>query len=132
MEKIKYYTLSQEERIKIEKKIKDILSHDENIIFAFIHGSFISGNPFRDIDIAVFLKDEKDAFSYVTRYSAKIEIEIKYPIDLHVLNEAPLTFQYHAITKGKLLLSRDELTLDLFIERTLKKYWDFKILLEYI
>ncbi|MCD6514288.1 MAG: hypothetical protein J7L07_05125 [Candidatus Odinarchaeota archaeon] len=38
MEKIKYYTLSQEERIKIEKKIKDILSHDENIIFAFIHG----------------------------------------------------------------------------------------------
>jgi hypothetical protein len=48
------------------------------------------------------------------------------PIDIQVLNEAPLPFKFHVFTNGKLLYSRNE---NLRIEKadqSLRNYLDLK------
>ena len=128
---IKYLYLEAEKREKILNKIKTILEGDENIILAFVHGSFLFNAPFRDIDIALFLKDKEKAFEYVVHKNVKLEKEIGLPIDIHVLNDAPVSFKYNVITRGKLLFTRNKTELHRFIEKTLKEYWDLKMLIKY-
>jgi len=128
---IKYFHIDKKKREEILKRLTFLLKKDEKILFAFVHGSFIIDAPFRDIDIAVWLKKPSDAFHYTVYKSIKLEEEIGIPVDLHVLNTAPITFKYHVITKGKLLFTRDPKLSYLFIETTLKEYWDFKLLQKY-
>jgi len=42
-------------------KIKELLSSMSNIVFAYVHGSFIKSKSFRDIDIALFA-EAKNSF----------------------------------------------------------------------
>jgi len=128
---MKYLHLETKEREKILKKIKTILEKDENIILAFVHGSFLSNAPFRDIDVAVLLRDEEKAFEYVIYKNVKLEKEIGLPIDTQVLNNAPVTFKHSVITRGKLLFTRNKKELHKFIEKTLKEYWDLKTLIKH-
>jgi len=123
----KYFELSQEEKQKIIEKIKELLISDKNILFAFIHGSFLRKTPFRDIDVALFLSDG-DPFDYVIKKSVYLETHIGYPIDIHVLNEAPITFEYYVVTEGKLLFTRNKMQSDIYILITQKKYLDFSLL----
>jgi len=44
---------------------------------------------FRDVDIAVWLEDPREALHYVIYFSAELEAEVKLPADVQVLNEAP-------------------------------------------
>ncbi len=104
--RIKYYRISEGEREKILRKIKSLLEKDHEIILAFIHGSFRFNKPFRDIDIAVLLRDKERAFEYSVNKSVELEEEIGLPIDIHVLNDAPVTFRYHVVKNGILLFTK--------------------------
>jgi hypothetical protein len=58
--------------------------------------------------------------------SSKLEMELGIPIDIQVLNEAPLSSKFHVFTNGKLLYSRNE---NLRIEKAdqaLRNYLDLK------
>jgi hypothetical protein len=105
---LKQRTLTEEEKRKILEKIKTALEKDEEIVFATVHGSFIERDSFRDIDIAVWIKDPEKALQYTMNLSCTIESEIKFPVDIQVLNEAPLPFKHHVLTEGKTLYSKDE------------------------
>ena len=129
--RIKYYRINKGEREKILKKIKNFLEKDHEIILAFIHGSFRFNKPFRDIDIAVLLRDKEKAFEYTINKSVELEDEIGLPIDIHVLNDAPVTFRYHVVRNGTLLFTKNKAKLQEFIIKTLKEYWDFKTLMKH-
>lgn len=108
------------------KKIKDYLYKREEIVFAYIFGSSISEEKFNDIDIAVYLKDEKiDPIDYGLSLSVEIEKIVKYRIDVKVINFLPLTLKYY-ITKGILLFTKDEELHEDFLCRVWKEYMDFK------
>lgn len=111
---------------EIKKKIKKILAEKVEVIFAYLHGSF-NENYFRDVDIAVYVDEDKvgDFLDYELRLSTEIENVIRLPVDVKVLNSAPLSFKYRAI-KGELLISKNEEIRFRFIERTLMEYLDFK------
>jgi len=119
---LKYYELNEEEREKLLEDLRGRLEDYEDIVFAYVHGSFLRGR-FRDVDVAIWIKGDR-AFYYTVEVSA--ELSRKFPIDLHVLNEAPIPFQYHVFTGGRLLFSKDERMRSEVMDRALKIYLDFR------
>lgn len=113
----------------IIKKLRSLLSEEKGVCFAFIHGSFLRGADFKDIDIAVYLDDSTlkkiDCIDYELKLSLRLEKYIDNPIDVKILNEAPLSFRYHS-TRGYLLFSHNELIREEFLCRTWSEYFDFK------
>ncbi len=113
---------------EVIKKIAESLEKRDEIIFAYIYGSFAEDLPFKDIDIAVYVNESivphDDAIDYGLRISAITELETGLsPLDIKVINYAPVGFRYYA-TKGLLLFSKDETIRCDFLEDTWKRYFD--------
>jgi len=110
--------------------LKGFLSKQDEVVFAYLHGSFVQGEEFRDVDVAVLLDDRAtrttDDVEYEISLSLKLEKElVGLPVDVKILNRAPLSFRYHA-SQGMLLLTRDESTRESFLNRTWSEYFDFQ------
>jgi predicted nucleotidyltransferase len=129
--RLKYWTLDEEEKQKVLEKIKMVLEKDDEIVFAIVHGSFIERDSFRDIDIAIWIKNPEKALQYTISLPNKIEAETKFPIDIQVLNEAPLPFKHHFLTEGKTLFSKDEKLRTELANETIRQYFDLKLLTKY-
>ena len=122
-------TSSQAEKAGVIAKLREILEPRTEILFAYLHGSFVEALPFHDIDVAVFLDEQqatgKDAFEYENSLSVAFTRALQLEVDVRVINHAPLGFQFN-VTKGQLLVSRDEKRRLAFVERTWIMYWDFR------
>ncbi len=125
---LKYYELSLEEKYRIVERVRRLLEKEEDIIFAYVHGSFVERRFFRDIDIAIWLKDVTISFYYVVEFPTKVNIGI--PLDMQVLNEAPLPFKYHVFTEGTLLISNDENLRAKVTDKVLRMYMDLELLVK--
>ena len=125
--KDKLYDLTDEEKETIEVRLKDCLEKRSDILFAYLHGSFITGQKFRDIDLAVFPAQRP---SSPLDFELSLEAELAgivrgYPFDVRVLNRAPVSFQYNVIKYGKRLFTRDDDARCDFEEAALSNYFDF-------
>ena len=120
----------------IERIKKPLISRSE-IIFSYIHGSFLDKFPFQDIDIALYVDQKKissqQAFDYSFQLSLDLSKQTGFELDIQIMNYAPLGFQHSVLKNGKLLFSKDEnLRLNL-IESTSLEYIDFfELSLQYI
>ena len=98
------------------------------VVFALLHGSFVAGGPYQDIDVAVWVgpssRPETGWHRYAVGLAAELTMALKATVDVQVLNEAPLAFRYHALN-GQLLLARDEELFHNLRERTWDDYFDF-------
>ena len=56
--------------------------------------------------------------------AVRLDQEIGFPIDVRVLNDAPVTFLFHVFREGRLLLSRNDECLADLMERTVREYLD--------
>lgn len=130
MAEFKYYRLSAEERRKLLEELKKELESVEGIVFAYVHGSFVEAEAFRDVDVALWVEDPGKAFSYEVDLSARLEARFKTPIDLHVLNKAPLPFKHSVFTRGQLLFSKDEEERASVVDEVLRQYADVRMLNE--
>jgi len=122
------------------KKTTNFLEKKQEILFAYLLGSFLTRDDFRDIDIGIFLDPQKiseiDFLRYELELAVKAENRIKpgelfkryVPIDIKVLNDAPVTFRY-SVSRGELLFSRDNDIQEEFLCRTWKEYFDFEYVL---
>jgi uncharacterized protein len=127
MDRIKSHQIPGKQRREIRQKITADLAKMPEIVFAFLHGSFLSEPNFRDIDLGIFVRgvDRSDHLNYEYRLSREIEntLHSSFVIEVKVINEAPLSLCFHVIT-GKLLFSRDEDFLVDFMIRTARDYLD--------
>jgi len=73
----------------IKKKLKEYFKDKENILFAYIFGSYVKGDfsNLSDIDIAVYLKKGEDIFESKLRLYHDLSILLKRDIDIVILNE---------------------------------------------
>ncbi len=112
----------------VRYQLREALEPRGEIIFAYLHGSFAEGLPFHDVDVAVYLDPASavamDIFDYEMSLSVELTRTFRFPVDVHVLNGAPLGFQ-HSVLQGEALLVRDEDKLTDFIERVSLEYMDF-------
>jgi len=123
--------MANEQKQKIMSAIQDELSKCEEIVFAYLHGSFLDENAFADVDVALFLNSTQvskaETLSYELEKAVQLFRLIGLEIDVRVLNYAPLGFQFN-VTKGRLLFTKDERLHQEFIEHVWMEYMDFNFL----
>lgn len=105
------------------KTLCKFFSNKENILFAYWYGS---RNEFRDVDIAVFFKQENCQTKNL--FDSDLALEITHlldkEVDVIILNNAHLEMRY-AAQKGLLIFERDKNQRVEFEVRTRLEYWDF-------
>ena len=99
------------------------------ILFAIAYGSAIVGGPFRDVDVAVFVDRElvpaeKD-LDYEVALTNALKEPVPCPLDVRVVNDAPLPFRY-SVSRGRPLAARNRRALVEFLERAWDEYLDFE------
>lgn len=122
-------------RENLIKNLKEVLEKEEEILFAYLYGSYAYDSvlPESDIDIAVFLKP-----SDIKKY---LEIEKKIlsslidkfhsdRIDLRILNGLPLLHQYNILKDGIPIFIRDEQARVDFDTRVMIRFFELKPYLE--
>jgi predicted nucleotidyltransferase len=124
----KRYSLSAGKKERIIARLKEFLDKRPEICFAFLHGSFLDDLSCRDLDLGVYFNPAltPDAISDLAlELSFELTALLGLPVDVHALNQAGGGFCYH-VTRGLLLVSRDdELAYD-FMEKTWLDYLDFQ------
>lgn len=113
--------------------LQRVLEAQPDIQFAYLYGSFLEDLPFHDVDIAVYLEDGADFSDRALELAEVAERALReaghpLPVDVRVLNRAPLGFRYH-VFRGHLLLSRDEDLRVREVVRTLTRYLDVRPLI---
>ncbi len=120
------YCLNEIERSELIDRLTNLLKDDQKIIFAYLHGSFITENVFSDLDIAVYLKEmsKSELLSYELKLEELLESKLKMAVDLKSLNTASPVFAYMVIKKGiHLIVQNDQKRVE-FEMRTLQNYFD--------
>ncbi|MEF8848834.1 MAG: nucleotidyltransferase domain-containing protein [Candidatus Thermoplasmatota archaeon] len=126
--KKKLYRIKETEKKQIQKKIKNLLKKKKPITFAYLHGSFITKDVFRDIDIAIYLSNrfnKKKSLRYELSLEEKLSKNTGFICDVRILNQAPVSFSYSVIKKGIILFSKDETKRTDFETYIWVKYLDF-------
>ncbi len=127
------YKIASGKKEEIVSVFKDKLEKYNEIIFAYIFGSFIDNEMpfFRDIDIGVYVNEnvilQKQFIDYAMNLSLELEsLFKKYPVDVVVMNNAPLSL-LSKITQGELLFVRDERLWIDFVTKMWSLYHDHAI-----
>lgn len=128
--KKRVYQLSKEDKQQVMERLATFMGNQQEVVFAYAHGSFTEDLPFHDIDIGVYVSGikEEGASSYALELSHMLGNELKIQADVRVINFAPISFLYHVI-KGRLILERDEITRVQVMEDTIRRYLDIKPLI---
>lgn len=124
---MKPFLRSTEERQAIIDLIATVLSERDAVMFAYVYGSFTRG-PFRDIDIAIFVRDagntpELNSLEYAVEQ--ELHAHTGFPVEVRALNTSPLPFAYTVISSGRVILSKDERARSDFECRVITEYHDF-------
>jgi len=126
MMEFRYYEIPSEERKRIIDEIRRLFEREEEVLFSYVHGGLVNRRFFRDVDVAVWLRDTSRSFYYAVEFP--VSVEIGFPLDVQVLNEAPLPFKYNVFTEGMLLTSKDEDLRSRVVDTVVRMYMDLKLL----
>lgn len=99
------------------------------IVFAVLYGSAVDRENYRDLDVGVWVdravvppsRDIDYAFGLID----VLEPLSPVPVDVRVVNDAPLPFRYN-VSRGQALVVNDPTVWYEFLERTWDEWWDFE------
>lgn len=114
--------LDSSARERVIARLKAGLAGHSDVLFAFVFGSFLDGEAFRDIDLGVWATDSVGPRLEIGLATALSE-ELGFPIDVRRINDAPVPFLFHVL-RGRLVAVRDEGRLADLMERTARDYHD--------
>jgi len=106
------------------------LAGEAAVVFAYLYGSFVEGGPFRDVDVGVYVEaaEPGQASAKALDLSGRLSDRAGLPVDVRVLNGAPVPFLFH-VFRGQLLVCRDDDRLETLLEDTARRYLDIEPLL---
>ena len=110
--------------------VREYLSGHPHVVASLLFGSYGTEyqNALSDLDIAVLLSPEcpkdRDIVSGISADLASLASEDD--VNVIILNTAPITLQFDALSTGRVLTKR-EFYLEDFHEYVCKRYADFKI-----
>lgn len=113
--------------MNIDKVSRDILIEYDNIIFAYIFGSYARNSIKKDsdIDLAIYLDDSIDSDTYLT-IKMDLSQSLKREVDLVILNDAPPLLKYEIYKNNILLFTRNRTIENKYKVNTLFEYNDMK------
>jgi hypothetical protein len=116
------YRLDRATRDEVERRLAALLRDRTDLSFAMAFGSFISSKPFRDLDVAVWTR--QDASSDLDSHLASMLSDaVGMPVDVRRINDAPVPFLFHAL-RGRVLVAADAVLLATLMERVARIYHD--------
>ncbi len=103
------YTIQPDVREALVCRLTAELEKESVVEFAYLHGSLLDSEAVHDVDVGLYLRESEAERSSVVAsdLSARLTAVAGLPVDVRVLNEAPLSFVYHVL-RGRLLVCRDE------------------------
>lgn len=119
------YDLGIEERLRVKDQAAAILAAEPCVAFAYLYGSFAEAQPFHDIDVGVYRSgpDPDSGMPFSVVLAQRLSERLKFPVDVRILNGAPVSFLHHVL-RGKLLVSHDDDLLGGVMEDTIRRYLD--------
>ncbi|MEI8191454.1 MAG: nucleotidyltransferase domain-containing protein [candidate division NC10 bacterium] len=114
-------------------KLSPVFAQDKRVLFAYLFGSVLRRKDARDIDLAVCLAQNGDAWKTIQSIAARIEKTLGYSaqVDAHAFNDAAPGFVFEILSSGRLLYERDpDQRLD-WEAHAVSKYQDIRPMLEF-
>ncbi|GAB4409631.1 MAG: nucleotidyltransferase domain-containing protein [Thermodesulfovibrionales bacterium] len=123
-------SLSKKEKEVLIERISNILKTKEYVLFAYIFGSFVSKESFKDADVAIFISgiETKSPLKLELEIEAELEDAIHIPVDVRIINNAPLSFIYSLLKNNIVVVDKDISLRTDFEGLVYKKYFDFQYL----
>lgn len=124
--KEKLFEIADSEREHIKSRLRDFLKNKPGILFAYLHGSFLTAERFHDIDTAIYLENiPLSPLELELQLEAELGEAVHYPVDVRILNNSTLSFKYNAIKDGEVIVvNNDDLRAE-FEESVISNYVDF-------
>jgi len=121
--------VSANSKSEIFATLKEALLEKDGIIFAYLHGSYLEGSLYNDVDIALYLDETKIDYKEIPGYCDGLNLElselIRFVVDVHALNRAPVGFLHSVFKHGRMLFSRDDEFRSDLIESTSLEIMDY-------
>jgi len=64
----RYRRLPAKDKAELLDSLKKVLDRGNKIMFAYVHGSFVERDSFRDLDVAIWINDRSKAFHYTVDF----------------------------------------------------------------
>jgi len=125
----------KKEEMIIDKIKKQLLKREE-IIFAYLFGSFLENEQYNDIAVGIYIRggiiNEEASFDYSISLSGELSYNLGIDVDLKIINFLPLGVIKN-ILQGHLLFTRDRLFLEEYTEEKSFEYMEyFELSKEYL
>lgn len=126
----KLYTVTQEARERVLELLSAEVAREPLITFAYVYGSLLEREAVHDVDIGIYLGKIPDEGpgDYALDFSQRLSEAAGMPVDVRILNAAPVSFIFHVL-RGRLIHCGDESLLADVMERTAARYLDIAPLL---
>lgn len=112
-----------------EKTITEFLKCKDEVLFAYIFGSFVDKIHYHDIDVAVYLKEDfpkndfkKFPYGYESGVISELNQLTREKIDFIIINDTSLTFQKKIIEHGILLFCKND-RIRIYFENYVRKLY---------
>ncbi|NHV99032.1 MAG: nucleotidyltransferase domain-containing protein [Thaumarchaeota archaeon] len=125
-DKVKYYRLSEEGKAEALQKLEEILEKKGEIKLAYVFGSFIRRNAFRDIDIAVYSVPSLTLEEFL-ELGAEIELELGFQVDLAQLQDLNPKLRLKILMEGKPVIMRSKELHSRLISQSASEIQDYEI-----
>lgn len=108
-------------------KLKEFMSDDQNVYFAFIFGSYVKGKQKKtsDLDIAIYFKNPPKGVDLLYLINTLSDLTGK-EIDLVILNSASAFLRHQVMKYGSPLVVKDRNVYMRFREKTISDYDEYK------
>lgn len=119
------HTIQRETCDTLLRRLAAELEKESVVSFAYVYGSLLDTDTVHDIDIGLYLRKpmSDSASAMALDLSTRLTALVGMPVDVRVLNEAPLSFLYHVL-RGRLLVCHDEDLLTAMLEDVARRYLD--------
>jgi hypothetical protein len=104
--------------------LREELLRRPEIVFAYLHGSFVKEKDFRDIDLGIYLRPARNLY-YELDLSHELSRRTGMEVEVKAIQDAPLPFQMAVVRDGHLLLSRDDELRTDFIVGVSRRYPEY-------
>ncbi|RME13509.1 MAG: nucleotidyltransferase domain-containing protein [Ardenticatenia bacterium] len=117
----------------IRQELHTFFAQQEAITLAYLFGSFAEGRAHvaSDVDIAI-LCETPLTFHQYDALQTQIQLIVKRPVDLVLLDNVPLDFQYAVLASGQCLYERDRATRVEYEAKVAGLYQDALVMLKHL
>jgi len=126
MNKFRHNRSPEEKQNIVQRIVTCLETAPQEMLAVYVFGSFAMDKPFADIDIAILFRAVMDEpLSYELDIENNLEKLMSIPVDVRVMNAAPLSFQYQVIQDGRVIIDREPQHRAEYEGQVLKQYFDF-------